>query len=156
MSMNPGAEKAYFSANFLDIDRRHVWSVDVSGKQAPAQLTKGETIEWEPAPAADGSALMFLASSYNERSHAAVQTTSGGEKGLAAETVPSDFPAAQLVKPQQVILTASDGLQIHGQLFLPPSGGQARHPALLFFHGGSRRQMVLAFITWLTIQTHMR
>jgi dipeptidyl aminopeptidase/acylaminoacyl peptidase len=35
---------------------------------------------------------------------------------------------------------------IHAQLFLPP-GHKAgdRHPALIFFHGGSRRQMLLGF-----------
>jgi hypothetical protein len=69
--------KAYFSANFGDIDRRHLWSVDAAGKQPPAQLTNGETMEWAPAPAADGSALLFLASSYNEKSHAAVRLATG-------------------------------------------------------------------------------
>ena len=48
--------------------------------------------------------------------------------------------------PQQVILSASDGLPIHGQLFLPPHAAKgAKLPALLFFHGGSRRQMLLGF-----------
>jgi dipeptidyl aminopeptidase/acylaminoacyl peptidase len=51
-----------------------------------------------------------------------------------------------LVKPQPVIITAADGMQIHGQLFLPASRDtSARHPALIFFHGGSRRQMLLGF-----------
>jgi dipeptidyl aminopeptidase/acylaminoacyl peptidase len=38
-------------------------------------------------------------------------------------------------------------MMIHGQLFLPPSEARgardARHPALLFFHGGPYRQMLL-------------
>jgi dipeptidyl aminopeptidase/acylaminoacyl peptidase len=135
----------YFSANFKDIDRRHLWSVESTGTQSPVQLTSGETIEWAPAPAADGSAVMFLASSYNSRSHAAVKTGTGVTQPLASETVPPSFPAAALVKPQQVIFTASDGLQIHGQLFLPPGNTSERHPALLFFHGGSQRQMLLGF-----------
>jgi dipeptidyl aminopeptidase/acylaminoacyl peptidase len=143
--MQPGASKAYFSANFLDIDRRHVWAVDTSGKQPPLQLTKGETIEWAPVPAADGSALLFLASSYDQKAHAAVQIGSGAAQALAPESVPADFPAALLVKPQPVIFTASDGMPIHAQLFLPPAGGPQRHAALLFFHGGSRRQMLLGF-----------
>jgi len=49
-----------------------------------------------------------------------------------------------LVKPQQVIFPASDGLAIHGQLFLPPAGA-AKHAAVIFFHGGSRRQMLLGY-----------
>jgi dipeptidyl aminopeptidase/acylaminoacyl peptidase len=138
-------KNAYFSANFGDIDRRHLWSVDTAGKQPPVELTKGETIEWAPAPAADGSAVMFLASSYNTKSHPAVRLTTGMTQPLAPETLPTAFPAASLVKPVQVIFPASDGMQIHGQLFLPPAETAARHPALLFFHGGSRRQMLLGF-----------
>jgi dipeptidyl aminopeptidase/acylaminoacyl peptidase len=51
-----------------------------------------------------------------------------------------------MVVPQQVIYTASDGMQIHGQLFLPPDTrqGQRRH-AIVFMHGGSRRQMLLGW-----------
>ena len=145
VAMQPQGKEVYFSANFGDIDRRHLWTVNPDGKGAPAQITQGQDIEWEPAPAADGSAVMFLASTYNEKSHAAVKVGSGVAQALAPETVPSDFPAAALVKPEQVILTASDGLRIHGQLFLPPRGRAGKHPALLFFHGGSRRQMLLGF-----------
>ena len=137
--------KLYFSANFADIDRRHVWSVDSDGNRPPTQVTSGEEIEWEPAPAADGSAVLLLASSYNQKSHAAILTASKGSQPLAPETEPSEFPAASLVKPQQVIFTASDGMQIHAQLFLPPNAGTGRHPGLLFFHGGSRREMLLGF-----------
>jgi dipeptidyl aminopeptidase/acylaminoacyl peptidase len=44
------------------------------------------------------------------------------------------------------MITAADGLQIHGQLFLPPNDkGGERRPGLIFFHGGSRRQMLLGF-----------
>ena len=45
-----------------------------------------------------------------------------------------------------MILSAADGMQIHGQLFLPRDAADgARHPALVFFHGGSRRQMLLGW-----------
>ena len=47
------------------------------------------------------------------------------------------------VVPQQVVFAASDGMPIHAQLFLPKTGG--KHPALVFFHGGSRRQMLLGW-----------
>jgi dipeptidyl aminopeptidase/acylaminoacyl peptidase len=51
-----------------------------------------------------------------------------------------------MVTPQQVILSGVDGMQIHAQLFLPRNAGDGtRHPALCFFHGGSRRQMLLGF-----------
>ncbi len=136
----------YYSTNIGDTDRRHLWSVDSSGREKPQPLTRGEDIEWAPTPVADGSALVFLTSSYNEPAHAAVRSSDGKRKPLAPEAIPSSFPSASLVRPQPVMLTAADGLPIHGQLFLP-SGRQAaeRHPALIFFHGGSRRQMLLGF-----------
>ncbi|HEY8623388.1 MAG TPA: prolyl oligopeptidase family serine peptidase [Casimicrobiaceae bacterium] len=61
-------------------------------------------------------------------------------------SMPADFPAKSLVTPQAVLFSAADGLTIHGQLFLPPNArdGQ-RHPAVIFFHGGSRRQMLLGW-----------
>src|SRR5206468_8104540 len=50
------------------------------------------------------------------------------------------------VEPHQVIFSAADGLPIHGQLFLPKGvRGGARRPAVIFFHGGSRRQMLLGW-----------
>src|SRR3984885_5816088 len=44
------------------------------------------------------------------------------------------------------MLTAADGMALHGQLFLPPDLKPGEHrPAMIFFHGGSRRQMLLGF-----------
>jgi dipeptidyl aminopeptidase/acylaminoacyl peptidase len=49
------------------------------------------------------------------------------------------------VTPQSVTFPGKDGQIAHGQLFLPRDGGATRHPAVLFFHGGPRRQMFLGF-----------
>ncbi len=145
VAISHDGETLFYSTNIRDIDRRHLWQVHVSGHPAPQPVTRGETIEWEPAPVADASALVFLASSYNECAHAMVRTAAGKTMPLASEATPSEFPAASLVKPQPVLITAADGMQIHGQLFLPPADKSERHPALIFFHGGSRRQMLLGF-----------
>src|SRR5580698_7899386 len=60
--------------------------------------------------------------------------------------IPADFPADKLLTPQQVIFSAADGMPIHGQLFLPTSASDGgKHHALVFFHGGSRRQMLLGW-----------
>ncbi len=146
VAMSKDGKTMFYSTNIGDIDRRHLSSVDVAGRERPKTVTQGENIEWAPAPVADGSALVFLASSYNERAHAAVKTADGKMKPLAPEATPAEFPAALLVRPQPVMITAADGLQIHGQLFLPPNAKSGeRHPALIFFHGGSRREMLLGF-----------
>jgi dipeptidyl aminopeptidase/acylaminoacyl peptidase len=68
----------------------------------------------------------------------------GGE--IRSLSMPAGFPADALVDPQRVTFTSTDGMEIPGQLFLPRDlkPGE-RRPAVLFFHGGSRRQMLLAW-----------
>jgi dipeptidyl aminopeptidase/acylaminoacyl peptidase len=68
----------------------------------------------------------------------------GGRDMLAREAFPADFPSAQLVTPKQVTFQSEDGFTIHGQLFVP-KGRSGAGPALVFMHGGSRRQMMLGF-----------
>jgi len=70
----------------------------------------------------------------------------GDRQLLAPGLAPKEFPAAALVEPRQVIFPSTDGLQIHGQLFLPPVyRPDQRYPAVLYFHGGSRAQMLLGY-----------
>jgi dipeptidyl aminopeptidase/acylaminoacyl peptidase len=134
-----------FSSNQGDIDRRHVWQIAADGAPRLHQLTHGEGIEVFPAITASGM-VAVLHSDTRIPIHPSVISAKGELRDLAPELVPSDFPAAKLVAPQQVIFSAADGMKIHGQLFLPanPSDGK-RHPALVFFHGGSRREMLLGW-----------
>ncbi len=145
VALAPDARTLYYSTNIGDIDRRHLASVDASASAPPRTITQGEAIEWSPQIASDDRTLLYLASSYNEKSHAVVRAANASAKLLGPEPG-SDFPRNGLVKPQAVLITAADGLQVHGQLFVPPAGAaHTRHPALIFFHGGSRRQMLLGF-----------
>jgi len=132
-----------YNSNQGDIDRRHLWRVNVAGG-APVQLTKGDGIEWAPTELSDGG-IAFLRSDARTPAHAVRLATDGRAVPLAAN-VPADFPSAQLVQPQAVTLTAADGMQIPAQLFLPPGHRPGeKHPAAIFFHGGSRRQMLLGY-----------
>jgi dipeptidyl aminopeptidase/acylaminoacyl peptidase len=133
-----------YSSNQGDIDRRHIWSVAVAGGRPPLALTKGG-VEWMPAPVTDGSSLAFLRADGRRAAHAAIYIRRGETRALLP-AMPSEFPAAQLVEPQQAIFPAADGMPIHGQLFLPRDMKPGeRRPAVLFFHGGSRRQMLLGW-----------
>ena len=120
------------TSNEGDIDRRHLWRVPAAGGKTVA-VTTGDGIEWLPVPVAD--TIAFLRSGARTPAHAAV---------LAHDLAPSDFPAIALVPPQPVVFSAADGMQIHGQLFLP-SDTRKKHAAVLFLHGGSRRQMLLGW-----------
>jgi dipeptidyl aminopeptidase/acylaminoacyl peptidase len=132
-----------YNTNIGDIDRRHIWSVTASGN--PKQITTGQGIEWSPVQTSDGQ-LAILRSDAKVPARPSVVTSDGKIKDIAPEFIPNDFPSNQLVTPQAVMITATDGMQIPAQLFLPKNhkAGE-KHPAAIFFHGGSRRQMLLGF-----------
>jgi hypothetical protein len=67
---------------------------------------------------------------------------------LVPDALPADFPAAQMVTPEQVVFPAGDGMMIHGQLFLPASSRSARHPAVIFFMAAQLDRCFLAGIGW--------
>ena len=140
---SPDRSKLVLSSNQGDIDRRHVWEIDAD-KPALKQLTKGDGIEVFPVLTSSGAVAVLRADAKVPIRPALV--AGGGLKDLAPQLVPAHYPAAKLVLPQQVIFTAADGMKIHGQLFLPAHAGDGkRHPALVFFHGGSRREMLLGY-----------
>jgi len=136
-----------YSSNQNDIDRRHIWKLAVSDANAvkPAPVTSGEGIEVHPVVASDNSTIFVLRSDTRLPMRAAEVSGQGQPIDLNPDSIPKDFPASRLVVPQQVIFSSADGMMIHGQLFLPPNAGERKHPALVFFHGGSRRQMLLGW-----------
>ena len=135
-----------FNSNCGDIDLRHLWSVPVTGGN-PQQLTTGKGIEWSPVVLAGGKNIMFFCSTARQPATPAIISISGGQPRLIApQAIPSQFPRGVLVEPQQVIFKAPDGLDIHGQLFLPPKGiAGSKFPAVIFMHGGPIRQMLLGW-----------
>ena len=143
VTASPDGRSLIYSSNEGDIDRRHVWRVAVDGSSKPSALTSGKGLEWGPVTTSD--ATLVLRS--DARVPARVARLDGGAlRDLASGEMPDDFPSAALVEPTQVILRAADGTPVHAQLFLPPNAKPGeRHPAAIFFHGGSRRQMLLGW-----------
>lgn len=145
VSMTPDRASLLYSSNQGDIDRRHIWRVAAAGGK-PVAVTSGTGIEWAPVEASDGKAVVMLRSDAKMPARPAIVVGSAAPRDIAPELIPSAFPANALVAPQQVIFPSGDGMQLHGQLFLPPGSAKGeRHPALVFFHGGSRRQMLLGW-----------
>ncbi len=149
VNLTPDRRELLFSSNQGDLDRRHLWKVDAAGGK-PVALTKGTGIEWLPVMTSDGKALAYLSSGARKAARPVIEIGGGAAKETAQElapgTVPAEVAESALVEPEPVIFTAADGLRIHGQLFLPPGAKKGeRHPALLFFHGGSHRQMLLGW-----------
>ena len=140
------ADKTFvvFSTNKNDVDRRHLWSVRVTGG-APRQITSGEGIEMYPALFDNDRRVAFLRSTARDPFMPFTARSDGSNsKPLAAQALPKDFPSAKLVVPQQVIFKAADGTEIHGQLF-KPANAAGKLPALIFSHGGPVRQMLLGW-----------
>jgi dipeptidyl aminopeptidase/acylaminoacyl peptidase len=138
-----GGRQMIFSSNQGDTDRRHLWKVDVAGGAAVA-FTSGTGIEAWPTPTSDPGAVAFLHGDARTPLQAVVRI--GAEtRNLDAHSIPADFPLKSLVEPQQVIFSSADGMPIHGQLFLPAPHAAKPAPAVVFFHGGPQRQMLLGW-----------
>jgi dipeptidyl aminopeptidase/acylaminoacyl peptidase len=138
------AENTESSDLTTDRDLRHIWSVPVDGSSRPVSLTRGDGAEWMPA-VVDDRTVAFIGSDGRRPAHVAI-TRDGESAASRSLTNDTGFPVDQLVQPQRVTITATDGMEIPGQLFVPHDlkPGEKR-PAVLFFHGGSRRQMLLAW-----------
>ncbi|HEX9199961.1 MAG TPA: prolyl oligopeptidase family serine peptidase [Acidobacteriaceae bacterium] len=143
ISLSTDRKSVLYSSNQADIDRRHIWIVSpVEGRPKP--LTSGTGIEVQPIQA--GQVVATLRSDERTPLRPALIRPNDSLQDLAPDLVPATYPGAKFIKPEQVLFPAADGMQLHAQLFLPAGTHDGRrHPALVFFHGGSRRQMLLGF-----------
>ena len=146
VNITPDRARMIYNSNQDDIDKRHIWSVAVDGSSKPARnALKSIGSEWQPVVTSDGNMAAMHADG-QVPPHVMVIWPDGNAHSLLENMLPSTFAATALVAPQPVVITATDGMQIHGQLFTPKDlkAGEKR-PALIFFHGGSRRQMLLGW-----------
>jgi dipeptidyl-peptidase 4 len=153
VALSADRKTLYYCTNAKDIERRHIWAVDVAGG-TPRQVTTGEGIETYPTPLASGRTLATLSADWKMPQSLGVWPL--GQSGAARSTsiaqrivFPStrkNFPMDAHVKPDLVITKAEDGLEIHNQVFVPRDlkPGE-RRPAIVFVHGGPVRQMLLGY-----------
>jgi N-acyl-D-aspartate/D-glutamate deacylase/dipeptidyl aminopeptidase/acylaminoacyl peptidase len=148
MTLTPDRSEIFYSSNCGDIDRRHISRVSVTDGTA-RPVTSGNGIEWAPIATGDGAKLAYFYSTARIPASVRVRNLNGSDSSttaVAADTLPKDFPASKLVDPQQVIFKAEDGLEIHGQLFLPAGAKPGEKlPSVIFMHGGPMRQMFLGW-----------
>jgi dipeptidyl aminopeptidase/acylaminoacyl peptidase len=146
-------KQLYFSSNnpenhSSDKDRRHIWRVSLTeADPVRIPMTSGDGIETDPVVVENW--FVWRSAGYNKPTGIAMIQV--GQRRATEEirfpaTLPNRFPTAALVEPKQVVIKAADGVAVHGQLFLPPaSSASAKHPALIFMHGGPMRQMLLGW-----------
>jgi dipeptidyl aminopeptidase/acylaminoacyl peptidase len=142
----------FYTSNAGDVERRHIFKIMLSWFDPVPKpgmvtthfnITSGDTIEWHPLMLADGKTIVCFGSTATSPAMPYYLTTSG-RKMIAANALPKDFPSDQLVEPQVVTFKSEDGLEIHGQLFVP-RGRTQPGPAVIYVHGGPPRQMMPGF-----------
>jgi N-acyl-D-aspartate/D-glutamate deacylase/dipeptidyl aminopeptidase/acylaminoacyl peptidase len=168
VAFTPDRQEVILSANRPDIDRRALWRAPVLGGSSFA-FTPANKISWSPVVTGDGKYLAYFGSDERQpampfvmplepipsewrdvvsqkEKPAKENKLNGDSRMIAAEALPKDFPSSKLVAPQQAIFKAADGLEIHGQLFLPKDAKPSdKLPAVIFMHGGPSRQMFLGW-----------
>jgi len=139
--LSRNGKQLFISSNHGDIERRHLRSIQLADGKMDL-LVGGSLIAWSPQELSEGVA--FLQSSaqrpaWPHRYH------EGKAEPLAADRFPGDFPR-NLAEPEQITLTAADGFRSYAHI-LKPAGllPGKKVPAVIFLHGGSRRQMLAGF-----------
>ena len=141
VTLSDDRKTIYYTTNISDINRRHIWKLSIADSKTE-QLTKGNEIEWSPVIINDGIAILH-SSATKPGWPAIVKNNSVND--IAKDVFPKDFPST-LITPQFVTIKATDGMNAYGDVFLPPNHKPGdKHPAIIFIHGGSRRQMLLGF-----------
>jgi len=151
VELTPDKTAVLYTSNQNDVERRHIFKIPlgaseiVNGKAigVTVPLTHGATIEWHPLMLADGKTIVSFGSSATSPAMP-YYLTEKGRQMIAADALPKDFPSDKLVEPQTVTFRSDDGVEAHGQLFLP-RGRTQPGPALIFVHGGPPRQMMPGF-----------
>src|SRR5690242_10506282 len=136
-------KRLVYSSTQDDTDRMHIWTVDAE-HGAAVRTAQSHAIEDFPQIGADG-ALFALQSDGNQPVLPVALSAGGQWRPLVPDAIPSSFPSSKLVMPQAVTFMAQDGQETHAQLFRPRETSSKPHPAILFFHGGPQRQMLLGF-----------
>ncbi|HEY2678166.1 MAG TPA: prolyl oligopeptidase family serine peptidase [Steroidobacteraceae bacterium] len=142
MVLSADRTRLVYSSN-EDVDRMHVWTLDLRGGQ-PLAAAQGHAIEDYPQISGDGTIFALQSDATTPLQPALLNK--GKWQPLAAGTIPASFPSSSMVVPEHVTFAAKDGQTVYAQLFLPKKESSSKpHPAIMFFHGGPRRQMLLGF-----------
>ena len=127
-----------------DIDRRHIGRVSVDAPKMEI-LTEGTGIESTPVFTNNGASFLMLSATAQRPTLAAFMSFDSQKIQLIGESlIPADFPINKMVIPEHVEFKAPDGKPVYGQLF-QPKNISGKKPAVLFIHGGPRRQMLLGW-----------
>jgi dipeptidyl aminopeptidase/acylaminoacyl peptidase len=139
-AMSVDRTRLFYATNIGDLGRRHISSVRFGGADTRS-VTSGDESQWAPIPLAGGR-LAYLGAGWADPPRLYMREANGATRNAALPQVPASFPAKFLVKPELVEFPAADGQKAFGQLLVPR---QPNGCAIIFAHGGIRRQMLPGF-----------
>ncbi|MEM7512938.1 MAG: alpha/beta fold hydrolase, partial [Bacteroidota bacterium] len=129
------------TSNCEDINRRHIWKVNISSGTSSEMLTDQAGIQTSPVALANG-VIAYREGTTTVPTSAILHN---GRRRVNLVELSNAFPEDQLIEPKAVEFVASDGMNIHGQLFLPKGSTVGKAPAVIFMHGGPMRQMLMGY-----------
>jgi dipeptidyl aminopeptidase/acylaminoacyl peptidase len=131
----------YFNHNCGDVERRILSRVHHATGESQRLTDGSHVVEW--APTIVGDRLAFIRSTWQEPGTVHIGTSSGDDFRAIHSSDGSGYDASRMIRPEAIRYTSSDGLEISAQLFRP--AGEGPFPAIVYLHGGSRRQMFPAY-----------
>lgn len=137
-----------FCANYgdkpEDIDRKQLGIVNIN-TGAVKYLTKGDNIASSPTFINNNKSIVFLNGTAKRPGLPAIIDVSGSKAPkLIGASLLGNFKYDDLVIPEHVRFKSLDGLEVYGQLF-KPKNAKAKTAAIVYIHGGPRRQMYLGW-----------
>ncbi len=143
LSAGASQEGLLITSNIGNINKRHIQFIDYA-TGAVKTLTPAEQICFAAVPVLDGFAC--LQASATQPAWPAISRYGAPLQPLAASLKSSRFLQRDLQAPKTVAIKAADGIESYAQLLLPANYQSAKkYPAVIFLHGGSRRQMLEGF-----------
>lgn len=141
MAMTRDKKTLFYVTNIGDIDRKHIAMADMTTMNTK-NITTEEGIHVIPVETMEG--WVYLKSDHSCTPWPYL-LKNGKTQEIGSTLKSKSFPKI-VRKPSAITITATDGIKIPAQIFLPKDyDANKKYPATIFLHGGSRRQMLLGF-----------
>lgn len=123
------------------LQQRQLWLYDRESGGV-RQLTTAPGTNCSPVWSPDGAQIAYIAAGPWHSAEVALIEAAGGSGQLLTRSMPEAWERSGVVEPAHLTFPSAEGLEVHGDLFLPHGFDPARkYPAILYVHGGPMRQM---------------
>ncbi len=131
-----------------DQDRRHLWRIDLTQPDAtPVELTHGTGIETQPEIAPSGTIAALVSDARTPMHPAFISTRSARSRPRAPTPCPPTTPPPRSSPPDRSSSPPSTAFTSTASSSprTTPAPAHTKRAAIIFFHGGPNRQMLLGY-----------